>query len=51
MENLCKDLYLRSKMDAEGYVPLSEIAQFNRVKYLTNDIRAVRRQCKRRYEL
>jgi hypothetical protein len=41
VENLCKDLYLRRQMDNEGYVLLSEIAQFNRVKHITTDIRLV----------
>ncbi|KAF8975116.1 La ribonucleoprotein domain member 1B [Entomortierella lignicola] len=37
IENLCKDVYMRTQMDAEGYVPLSLIANFNRVKNLTTD--------------
>ncbi|KAI1314970.1 La ribonucleoprotein domain member 1 [Mortierella claussenii] len=37
VENLCKDVYMRNQMDAEGYVPLSLIANFNRVKHLTTD--------------
>ncbi|KAF9995317.1 hypothetical protein BGZ65_009031, partial [Modicella reniformis] len=37
IENLCKDVYLRTQMDSEGYVPLSLIANFNRVKSLTID--------------
>lgn len=41
LENLCKDVYLRSKMDAEGWVPISFIASFNRVKALTNDAKFV----------
>ncbi|KAI7898826.1 uncharacterized protein BX663DRAFT_461280 [Cokeromyces recurvatus] len=42
IDNLCKDLYLRSQMDTEGYVPLSLIAGFNRVRGLTNDMSLVR---------
>ncbi|KAF9436144.1 La ribonucleoprotein domain member 1B [Entomortierella beljakovae] len=38
IENLCKDVYLRNQMDSEGYVPLTFIANFNRVKNLTTDI-------------
>ncbi|KAF9421202.1 La ribonucleoprotein domain member 1 [Podila epigama] len=37
VENLCKDVYMRNQMDAEGYVPLSLVANFNRVKSLTTD--------------
>ncbi|KAF9184131.1 La ribonucleoprotein domain member 1B [Haplosporangium sp. Z 11] len=37
VENLCKDVYMRTQMDSEGYVPLSLIANFNRVKNLTTD--------------
>ncbi|XP_020578036.1 la-related protein 1B-like [Phalaenopsis equestris] len=37
-ENLCKDLYLRQNMDEQGWVPISLIAGFNRVKQLTNNI-------------
>ncbi|KAI9486623.1 MAG: hypothetical protein EXX96DRAFT_48375 [Benjaminiella poitrasii] len=42
VDNLCKDLFLRSQMDTEGYVPLSLIAGFNRVRGLTNDMTLVR---------
>ncbi|KAH7315538.1 hypothetical protein KP509_21G054000 [Ceratopteris richardii] len=34
VENLCKDVYLRKHMDAEGFVPVSLIAQFNKVRDL-----------------
>ncbi|KAF9985913.1 La ribonucleoprotein domain member 1 [Mortierella antarctica] len=37
VENLCKDVYMRTQMDSEGYVPLSLVANFNRVKNLTTD--------------
>ncbi|KAG0208020.1 La ribonucleoprotein domain member 1B [Mortierella sp. GBA30] len=37
VENLCKDVYMRTQMDVEGYVPLSLVANFNRVKNLTVD--------------
>ncbi|KAI8351995.1 hypothetical protein B0O80DRAFT_106783 [Mortierella sp. GBAus27b] len=37
IENLCKDIFLRTQMDSEGYVPLSVLASFNRVKNLTTD--------------
>lgn len=31
MDNLCKDIFLRSKMDTSGFIPVSVIANFNRV--------------------
>lgn len=37
-QNLVKDVYLRHRMDAEGYLPVSLIASFNRVQALTQDI-------------
>ncbi|KAI8105759.1 hypothetical protein M9434_000341 [Picochlorum sp. BPE23] len=37
-QNLAKDLFLRSKMDAHGWVELAIIAAFNRVRMLTPDL-------------
>lgn len=37
-ENLQKDPYLLSLMDGEGWVSISKIADFNRVKKMTTDI-------------
>ncbi|EXJ58942.1 hypothetical protein A1O7_06373 [Cladophialophora yegresii CBS 114405] len=37
IDNLCKDLFLRKHMDGQGYVPLSVIANFKRIKTLTQD--------------
>jgi len=34
IDNLCKDLFLRSHMDEEGWVDISVIANFNRVRSL-----------------
>merc|ERR1712098_661234 len=34
MENLFRDYYLRSQMDADGWVSLEVLAGFNRLKYL-----------------
>ncbi|KAI8885739.1 hypothetical protein K501DRAFT_245473 [Backusella circina FSU 941] len=42
IDNLCKDLYLRSQMDTQGYVPITLIAGFNRVKGLTTDMSLIR---------
>ncbi len=45
IENLCKDMYLRSHMDSQGWVPLSVIAGFNRIKSLTEDMGLIRHVC------
>lgn len=37
VENLCRDIYLRLNMNPEGWIDLSFIAGFNRVKILTVD--------------
>ena len=37
-QNLAKDLFLRGKMDAHGWVELAVIAAFNRVRMLTPDL-------------
>ena len=31
IENLCRDIYLRSNMDEHGFIPVTVIANFNRV--------------------
>ena len=40
-ENLTHDSYLVSQMDADQYVLISTVANFNQVKRLTNDINLV----------
>ncbi|TXG62235.1 hypothetical protein EZV62_013598 [Acer yangbiense] len=40
-ENLVKDIYLRQKMDDEGWVPIKLVAGFNKVKLLTSNIRLI----------
>ncbi len=40
-ENMVNDRYLKSKMDAEDYVPIAVIADFNLVKRLTNDLQLI----------
>ena len=37
-ENLIKDMFLRGKMDASGWVEMATIAAFNRVRMLTPDL-------------
>ena len=40
-ENLAHDSYLMSQMDADQFVPIAIIANFNQIKKLTNDIKLV----------
>lgn len=41
VENLCKDMYLRRQMDEEGFIPISLIKGFSRVKTLSQGIPGV----------
>lgn len=40
-ENLCKDVFLRRKMDPNGFLPVTLIASFHRVRGLTPDLNKV----------
>ncbi|XP_014510226.1 la-related protein 1C [Vigna radiata var. radiata] len=40
-DNLVKDIYLRRNMDDQGWVPISLISNFKKVKYLTENIQTV----------
>ncbi|KAJ1929144.1 hypothetical protein IWQ60_001455 [Tieghemiomyces parasiticus] len=42
VDNLVKDVYFRSQMNEEGYLPLALIAGFNRVRALTTDLAVIR---------
>jgi la-related protein 1 len=42
MQNLAMDFFLRQQMDSEGWIDISMISSFNRVKSLTPDISIVR---------
>jgi len=42
VDNLCKDMFLRRHMDGQGFVPLGVIANFKRVKSLTEDFELLR---------
>ncbi|KAI8081551.1 uncharacterized protein BX664DRAFT_340682 [Halteromyces radiatus] len=46
IDNLCKDLFLRNKMDSEGYVNIQLLANFNRVKGLTTDLDLIKEAMK-----
>ncbi|RYP09209.1 hypothetical protein DL764_001395 [Monosporascus ibericus] len=42
IDNLCKDLFLRNRMDSQGFVLLNIITQFKRMQELTGDYNLVR---------
>jgi la-related protein 1 len=46
VDNLCKDLFLRKHMDSQGFVLLSVIASFKRIKTLTEDMELLRAVCR-----
>ncbi|KAJ9663739.1 hypothetical protein H2201_005460 [Coniosporium apollinis] len=45
LNNLCKDMYLRKHMDSQGFVFLTVIAAFNRMKHLTTDLELIKYAC------
>ncbi|KAI5921626.1 hypothetical protein F4810DRAFT_336388 [Camillea tinctor] len=45
IDNLCKDWFLRTHMDSQGFVPLKFIASFNRMKHITFDMDILRAAC------
>jgi la-related protein 1 len=45
VDNLCKDLYLRMHMDTQGFVPLTMIAQFKRLRDITDDLDILGNAC------
>lgn len=45
VDNLCKDMFLRKHMDSQGFVFLSVIARFNRIKQLTQEMELIRYVC------
>ncbi|KAJ2722886.1 hypothetical protein GGI07_003013 [Coemansia sp. Benny D115] len=42
VDNLCKDIFFRTQMGHDGYVPLKLVANFNRLKAVTTDLDLVR---------
>lgn len=50
-DNLDKDFFLRRKMNAQGWVPISLIATFNRMKNLTLDIKRIKEAIKKSSKL
>lgn len=45
VDNLCKDMFLRKHMDSQGFVFLNVIANFNRIRNLTQDMELLRIAC------
>lgn len=45
VDNLCKDMFLRKHMDSQGFVFLSVLAKFNRIKQLTQETELIRYVC------
>ncbi|KAL2353928.1 hypothetical protein BJ546DRAFT_1062018 [Cryomyces antarcticus] len=45
VDNLCKDMFLRKHMDSQGFVFLSVIAEFRRIKQLTTDMELIKFVC------
>jgi la-related protein 1 len=45
VDNLLKDMYLRRKMDSQGFVTLEFIAGFNRIKQLSTDLELIKLVC------
>lgn len=45
VDNLCKDMYLRKQMDSQGFVFLSVLAKFNRIKQLTTVYAMIQQVC------
>ncbi|KAF4977621.1 hypothetical protein FZEAL_5882 [Fusarium zealandicum] len=45
IENLCKDMYLRQRMDSQGFVPLHFITAFKRMRDLSADMNLIRAVC------
>lgn len=51
IENLCKDMYLRQRMDSQGFVPLMFITAFKRMRELSPDTALIRSVCEESNEI
>ncbi|KAK8137772.1 hypothetical protein PG984_001152 [Apiospora sp. TS-2023a] len=45
VDNLCKDIWMRKRMDSQGYVKLDIIQNFKRIKASTQDMNMLRFAC------
>ncbi|MCJ1388608.1 hypothetical protein MMC18_001455 [Xylographa bjoerkii] len=46
LDNLCKDMFLRKHMDSQGFVFLTVLVKFNRIRQLTSDVELIRYVCR-----
>ncbi|MCJ1284736.1 hypothetical protein MMC26_004072 [Xylographa opegraphella] len=46
LDNLCKDMFLRKHMDSQGFVFLTVLIKFNRIRQLTSDLELIRFVCR-----
>ena len=46
LDNLCKDMFLRKHMDSQGWVFLTVLVKFNRIKQLTSDVELIKYVCR-----
>lgn len=51
IENLCKDMYLRARMDTQGFVPLHFVAAFKRMRELSPDLGLIRAVCEESHDV
>jgi la-related protein 1 len=51
LDNLCKDMYLRKHMDSQGFVTLTIIADFNRIKALCQDLELLKFVCQQSHNI
>jgi la-related protein 1 len=45
VDNLCKDFFIRKRMDSQGFVPFDLVAGFRRLKELAPDVEYIRLAC------
>jgi la-related protein 1 len=45
VDNLLKDMFMRRRMDSQGFVSLEFIAGFNRIKHLSTDLELIKLVC------
>lgn len=51
IDNLCKDLFLRQRMDSQGFVPLHFILAFQRIRDMQAELAMVRAVCEESNEV
>jgi la-related protein 1 len=51
IDNLCKDLFLRQRMDSQGFVPLHFVLAFQRIRDMQAELAMVRAVCEESNEI